>query len=241
MTWLSLPIVVVVVVDVVKAILLSVVSVHGFMGHHHHQQQQQQQRHSHASSCHRIRPKPMGKSSIWAHNVTTDSNESIDIEPFTGNVRTRSTVITTPMLTNCLVFGLFTCTFSTMPLSATATATPLPDAIRTKDNPRDWDIVLYQNSNNNERSTSPSTGMFAPPDWRTRRAQQQLRQLQNLQDERLAMCVDRGAVWETCFMYGIRDGKDAVTPPASSSSSVEENTQSPPPPVPQQRQRPPTW
>ena len=37
-------------------------------------------------------------------------------------------------------------------------------------------------------------------------AVKELRDLQDLQDDRLAACADKGQMWEQCFMYGQSDG-----------------------------------
>ena len=42
------------------------------------------------------------------------------------------------------------------------------------------------------------------------RANEQLRQLTDLQDEMLARCADRGEYWEQCFYNGMRNDKQKI-------------------------------
>ena len=99
---------------------------------------------------------------------------------------------------------------------------------------RAWDLYTAT-------TTTPTTGMFAPPNWRQRQAWDALRRNQDFQDARLAQCIDRGSLWELCYWYGVRDGEatsEIIAPSTSSSSEELSTTTTLSAPV---SRRPPTW
>mmetsp|Transcript_14747 Transcript_14747/g.28029 ORF Transcript_14747/g.28029 Transcript_14747/m.28029 type:complete len:181 (-) Transcript_14747:214-756(-) len=52
-------------------------------------------------------------------------------------------------------------------------------------------------------ATTTTGNMFAPKSPAQKRALESLKQQRRFQDERLALCEDRGVFWENCFMYGV--------------------------------------
>ena len=79
------------------------------------------------------------------------------------------------------------------------------------------------------------------------RANEQIRQLTDLQDAQLAKCEDRGEYWEQCFYYGMRNDNKGIDFQWGSPEAALEPPKSPQSLLPSTptgndgKMKPPTW